>query len=212
VSAFDSLVLAMVLFPDVQCQAHDELDRVVGRDRLPEFTDRAQLPFIDATIKEVLRWSNTLPNALPHSNAEADIYRGYYIPKDATVIANSWAMLHDPQMYPEPETFNPSRFLDPNGKLDPNVRDPETAFGFGRRLCPGRFMAMDSMFITTACLLATFQLRKAVGPDGKQIPLPKELFASGMVTHPNPFTCSIRPRSEASVALIRSASDFDPTV
>lgn len=89
---------------------------------------------------------------------QADVYKGYYIPKNALVIGNSWyvyliipcssalvltncrcarAILHDPVTYPDPETFNPSRFLTPDGtRINPDVQDPEVAFGYGRRICP----------------------------------------------------------------------------
>lgn len=80
------------------------------------------------------------------------------------------AILHDEAAYPDAERYNPDRFLTADGALDPAVRDPSVAaFGFGRRICPGRFMALDSMWITIACVLSMFEISKAVDEDGYEI-------------------------------------------
>ena len=77
--------------------------------------------------------------------------------------------MHDPEAYDEPDTYRPERFLK-DGKLDPTVRDPSVAaFGFGRRICPGRFMAADAMWLAIACVLSVFDIRKAVAEDGREI-------------------------------------------
>ncbi|EIM84080.1 cytochrome P450 [Stereum hirsutum FP-91666 SS1] len=204
VSVIHSLFLVMILFPDVQHRAHEEIDRVVGLTRLPEFSDQENLPYITAVVKEVLRWAPPFPLGIPHSSATSDLYNGYYIPKGATVLANSWAILRDPVAYPDPEVFNPSRFLTADGKaIDPTVRDPEAVFGFGRRMCPGRFLALDSLWTTTACIIALFDIERKVDDDGKLAPLPEKMFTLGIVSHPTPFPCFITPRSVASARLIR---------
>lgn len=206
VSGLNTLILMLVMFPDVQKRAHAEIDRVIGPDRLPEFSDEEDLPYIAAIIKEILRWAAFVPFAVPHSTVCGDIYKGFYIPKGAVVLGNSWAILHDPVAYPEPERFNPNRFLTPDGQLDPTVQDPKVAFGYGRRICPGRFMAMDSMWITTACILAMFEIGRAVAHDGKDI-VPAGEFRSGLVTHPMPFECAIKPRSDRAISLIRASRE-----
>ena len=123
----------MALNPNVVKKAQEELDRVVGKDRLPEFSDRDDLPYIDALVKELLRWNTPLPISLPVKTTKDDIYRGYFIPAGSTVIENTWAVCHDPAIYPDPEAFNPDRFLK-DGKIDPQVFNPEDrVFGSGRR-------------------------------------------------------------------------------
>jgi hypothetical protein len=140
----------MVLYPEVMRKAQEELDRVVGQDRLPSFSDKPALPYICAVIQEVLRWAPVTPLAVAHSLTADDIYEGKFLPSGSLVLGNAWyatlhgsahfadrhphrAMLNDEKMYPRPEIFNPDRFLK-DGKLDPNIRSPETvAFGFGRR-------------------------------------------------------------------------------
>jgi len=123
----------MVRNPKVLKKAQEELDRVVGKGRLPDFLDKDNLPYIDAIVKEVIRWSPPLPITIPKRVIQDDVYRGYFIPAGATVVENVWAICRDPTIYPDPETFNPDRFLK-DGKIDPSVFNPEDRiFGAGRR-------------------------------------------------------------------------------
>ena len=87
-----SFVLAMASFPAVQQKAQAELDSVVGPHRLPEFSDRDSLPYINALIKELLRWRSVVPVGVPHRSLEDDEYRGYFIPKGSIVVANIWCV------------------------------------------------------------------------------------------------------------------------
>lgn len=79
----------MALYPEVQHKAQSELDQVVGY-RLPVPEDRKSLVYLEAVIKEVLRWNPVAPLGVPHTNTEDDHYEGYRIPRGATVIANIW--------------------------------------------------------------------------------------------------------------------------
>lgn len=79
------------------------------------------------------------------------------------------AMLHDPSVYSDPMTFKPERFLTAEGRLDPTAKEPDAAFGFARRSCPGRTMANTSLFIAIASVLATFKISKAVDGHGQVI-------------------------------------------
>ena len=125
--------LAMVLNPKAMKKAQEELDRVVGKGELPDFSHRGNLPYIDALVKEVLRWNPPLPISLPNRAMQDDVYRGYFIPAGAIVIQNVWAICRDPRIYPDPETFDPDRFLK-DGKINPLVFNPEDrVFGAGRR-------------------------------------------------------------------------------
>ena len=82
--------LAMAMHPDIQRKAQEELDRVVGSDRLPTFEDQASLPYVNALLREVLRWHIVLPIAVPHRVMADDEYNGYTIPAGSTVIPNVW--------------------------------------------------------------------------------------------------------------------------
>jgi cytochrome P450 len=85
-----SFFLAMTLNPDVQAKAQVEIDQVVGLDRLPTLADKDRLPYLNAVIKELLRWSPVAPLALPHAANEDGFYDGYFIPKDSILIPNVW--------------------------------------------------------------------------------------------------------------------------
>ncbi|KAJ7688010.1 cytochrome P450 [Mycena rosella] len=202
VSALSSFILAMLCNPDVQKKAQAEIDSVVREGHLPDFDDEPSLPYVSAVVKEVLRWRPVVPMGIPHFLSVEDEYQGYRIPAGSIVIANAWAILHDEVMYPDPYTFKPERFL-LDGKPNPAIRYPDAAFGYGRRICPGRHMATSSVFITVASILAAFNITKTVGDDGKLIE-PSQEYTSSLLTSPLPFKCSIKPRSRAALELIRA--------
>ena len=82
--------LAMALYPEVQKKAQQELDAVVGSERLPDFSDRPSLPYVNAIVKELLRWHPATPMGVPHRTLADDEYNGYIIPAGATVFVNIW--------------------------------------------------------------------------------------------------------------------------
>ncbi|KAG6861010.1 hypothetical protein C0995_004863 [Termitomyces sp. Mi166 len=131
VSSAGTFIYTMLLNPDVQKKAQEEIDNVVGKNRLPDFSDRPNLPYVEAVFREVMRWHPVLPLGVAHSTTEDDVYNGYFIPKGTTVMPNIWSMTHDESRYPEPDLFKPERFFDENGEL--NNDDDILAFGFGRR-------------------------------------------------------------------------------
>ncbi|KAI0354173.1 cytochrome P450 [Trametes cingulata] len=192
--------LAMALHPEVQAKAREELDRVVGACRLPTFDDFGSLPYIDALVKEVLRWYPIVPLLIPHRATADDVYDGFFIDKGSMIMVNIWAILHDENRFPDPFVFNPDRFLK-DGAIDPEVFDPtEVAFGFGRRVCPGLTMAYDGMWIAIASVLACFTIGQAKDDEGEVIKLYED-FVSSFVVEPKPFVCDIKPRSEGHLSL-----------
>ncbi|KII91146.1 hypothetical protein PLICRDRAFT_51332 [Plicaturopsis crispa FD-325 SS-3] len=199
VSAIYSIFLAMTLFPEVQKKAQEELDTVIGSDRLPEFADRERLPYVNALALEVLRWNVVAPLSVAHRLTEDDIHDGYFIPRGAVVIANVYSMLRDPKTYPDPEIFDPTRFI-PSEGIEIQKDPRSIAFGFGRRICPGMHLAEDSLFIACAMSLAVFDITKAV--ENGIVVEPIVDMTQGNISHPVPFKCSIKPRSEKAKALI----------
>ncbi|KAK2735942.1 hypothetical protein FQN55_001906 [Onygenales sp. PD_40] len=199
-----AFTLAMVMFPDVQRKAQEEIDRVVGTDRLPSFEDRDKLPYINALVKEALRWWPIAPMGFPHTATEDIEYNGMHIPKGAFLLPAVWWFLHDPEVHPNPESFDPERFLEPR-----NEPDPTAAFGYGRRICAGRFFAESSLYLHISQSLAVFNITKAVGKDGKEIEVnvkPKP----GVLTYPTEFDCRVEPRSEKHVQLVRQLERQHP--
>ncbi|KAI5116721.1 hypothetical protein M0805_000830 [Coniferiporia weirii] len=205
VSAINTFFLAMVLHPDVQRRAHEELDRVIGKDSLPTVEDESNLPYINAVCCETLRWQTVTPFGVAHCAEEDDVYNGYFIPAGTAVLSNIWAMHRDPRVYPEPEKFSPERWLPSEGKTLPlDIR--KTAFGFGRRTCPGRHFAYSSIFLAVASTLAAFKIEKAVDENGVPITPPVE-YAESFLRHVKPFKCIIIPRSDKIASTVQQAVD-----
>lgn len=196
----------MLLHPEVQEKLHEEIDRVVGQDRLPTFDDHINLPYLDAVRKEGSRWqpldpigrmlivtlksrSNaTAALAIPHKCKNEDTYKGYVFPANTVFIINLWFVLRDcrkrddlssppnryvfkdPRIWDHPERYDPDRFLLEKNPNAASLPDPwETSFGFGRRRCPGQYLAHAVSVHYYAMILWAFNIRV---PDGEPMPHP----------------------------------------
>lgn len=190
-----AFILAMVIYPDVQLKAQAEIDRVVGRNRLPTFEDKDALPYVFAVYMETLRWHTVFPQGVPHRLQVEDTYCGYILPSGATIVVNAWGILHDVNEYPDPMAFKPERYLSEDGNLDFSVDPRNVAFGFGRRVCAGMHFAENSLWIFIAQVLATMNISNKVDEQGERIEARLEP-TSGLISRPAPFECSIIPRSE----------------
>jgi cytochrome P450 len=168
-------MLAMLAYPETQARAQAEIDAVVGRARLPTFADYSSLPYIRAMVQEILRWSPVTPLGVPHRLTEDDWYEGRFIPKGTICIANVWQMNHDPEVYGENAAhFDPARHLDANGDIKPvpfDTKDGHVSYGFGRRECPGRHLANNSLFINIATILWTSKIERKKDALGELLPL-----------------------------------------
>ncbi|KAF7326503.1 O-methylsterigmatocystin oxidoreductase [Mycena venus] len=130
-------ILAMVLHPECQAKAQEQIDSVVGGLRLPDFEDRDDLPLVEGILQETLRWNPGVPLGLPHRAMEDDFYRGMFIPKGSLIFANIRGMALEESVYSNPESFNPERYIPkPAGKGEPYFSN--VPFGFGRRISDGR--------------------------------------------------------------------------
>ncbi|KAI0749864.1 cytochrome P450 98A3 [Daedaleopsis nitida] len=182
-AASRAFVLAMSLYPDVQRKAQAELDAVIGPHRLPEFGDRHSLPYTCAVVKELLRWHIVTPFGLPHSVVADDEYHGYVIPGGATIVANVWAISRDTETYPDPENFLPERFLDTDGHLDVEGKDPASfMFGFGRRICPGRYFAESSLFAICASVLWAFDISPPLDARGNVAQVERKVSTHAIIS------------------------------
>ncbi|THH12717.1 hypothetical protein EW146_g7437 [Bondarzewia mesenterica] len=210
VSTTMTFILAMMLHPEVQRKAQEQMDKVVGPDRLPQFSDRAALPYIDWILWECLRWNPVVPLATPHATVEDDVYEGYFIPKGTAILANTWCILHDAEKYPDPFAFKPERFADQNKNAELKINNlPMAGFGYGRRICPGRWLAIDTLWITIASALAVYDVAKPKDENGVVIEQDVQ-YTSAMISQPEAFRCSLVPRSEEALALIRQTEDEQP--
>ncbi|KAJ7022577.1 cytochrome P450 [Mycena alexandri] len=202
----EAFFLAMILYPEVQANAQAELDKVIGNDRLPELSDRSQLPYVDALCKETLRWHVAAPINIPHRAREDFVYHKdetsapMLIPKNSLVITNIWKMTHDPERYKNPMTFNPSRFI----AMDEKEAEQDPAricFGHGRRICPGKLLGDATLFMACSAILAVFNISK-IRKNGVFVE-PKLGQTSTTVSHPLPFECLVEPRNHRALALIQ---------
>ncbi|KAI0066978.1 cytochrome P450 [Artomyces pyxidatus] len=206
--------LAMLAYPETQKRAQAELDAVVGRTRMPTFADLPHLPYIRAMVKEALRWRPVDPVGLPHRSIEDDWYEGMFIPAGTICIANVWHLNRDPEIYgADAHHFNPARHLDAKGELAPGPADTKeeshVTYGFGRRLCVGRHVANNSLFIDIAIMLWASNIERVKGPDGKPVPLDVDGFVEdGLVVRPIPFDVHITPRFPEAPALLASEKEL----
>jgi cytochrome P450 len=172
----------MLAYPETQSRAQAELDAIVGRERMPTFADYPHLPYIRAMVKEILRWRPAGPLAAPHRSTEDDWYEGMFIPKGTICIPNVWGMNHDPEVYGEnAEHFDPGRYLDEaRSEVAPGPSDSKeeghVSFGFGRRLCIGRHMANNSLFIDIAIMLWATKIERKKDSSGRLLPLDVDGF------------------------------------
>ncbi|KAG6089110.1 hypothetical protein E4U31_007410 [Claviceps sp. LM219 group G6] len=202
VSSLRSMLLALILYPEVQRRAQQEIDEVVGGDRLPEFQDRDHLPYVNALVKETYRWMPVVPVGTTHVTEEEMVFSGYRIPKGAFLLPSIWWFTHDPEKYADPSVFDPDRFLAPRNE-GPDPKDH--VFGYGRRRCPGRYLADDTLFLTISRIIATMNVTAKLDEQGRPVELKKQA-SPGLMSHPEPFSYSIAPRTAKHAELIRVAA------
>ncbi|KAI0265679.1 cytochrome P450 [Gloeopeniophorella convolvens] len=200
-------LLAMVAFPEFQKRAQEELDAVVGRTRIPTFADAERLPYIQAMVKETLRWRPPLPLSIPHSTTQDNWYNGMFIPKGTMCLPNVWHCNHDPAVFGEDaDMFNPERYLDAQGNLvtgPAEARDGHCTYGFGRRACVGKHLANDSLFLYMATVLWAMNIERPRNQDGEEISLDVDTVVdAGMVFRPLPYECKTTPRFPEVVPII----------
>ena len=199
--SLEVFVLAAVKYPDFVVTAQKEIDEVVKAhaegDHIPTFDDLESLPYIQATVKEVLRWRPVSAGGIPHALTQDDEYMGYRIPAGATVIGNHWSIHLDDQVFKDPYRFNPDRWIE-----DQSL--PLMAFGFGRRICTGQHIARSSLAINIARLLWGFDFALAVDQNGRMIDVDDMAMTQGFNSRPMPFEAKITPRSQEKRSIIEA--------
>ncbi|KAI1810059.1 cytochrome P450 [Poronia punctata] len=151
----NTFIMAMATRPEVQKRAREEVDRVC-RDgdnlRLPRMTDLPDMPYVEAMIKETLRWRPTVPMIPPHQLTEDLVFDGYFLPAGTSFIINSVALAHE---FPDPDIYDPERWL--GGGREKELLN-FWGFGGGRRMCVGWKVAQQALFLAFANLLFCFEL------------------------------------------------------
>ncbi|KAM9184054.1 cytochrome P450 2C25-like [Mergus octosetaceus] len=180
-------LLYMVVYPDVQEKVQKELDAVLGSSNVVCYMDRKRLPYTNAVIHEIQRFSNIILIALPRKTVKDTELLGYPIPKNTIVLVNIDSVLSDPEKWETPDQFNPGHFLDKDGNFV--HREAFLPFSIGSRVCMGELLARLELFIVFSTLLQAF---KFTLPDGvKEV---NTKFVFGSIMKPPPFQLCAIPR------------------
>ncbi|KAG7086431.1 hypothetical protein E1B28_002385 [Marasmius oreades] len=214
-TTMQNFLMFMASHPHFLHKCVEEIDAVVGEDRMPDFEDEFKLPYLRACIKETLRRRPPTIMGIAHSSDEDDYYEGYLIPKNSQVIGNVWTIHMDPKTYTNPFAFNPERFLQKDEEKNtwasgPNYKDRvHYVFGWGRRFCPGHDIAEASLFIVLSRILWAFNLKtrkdSVTGADILPDMNDESSFTDGFVSIPKIYPLAFIPRTEKKAAMIRKA-------
>ncbi|KAF5379770.1 hypothetical protein D9615_005723 [Tricholomella constricta] len=203
-------LIAMVLYPHTLKKAQEEIDAALGGDEetIPSFSMIRQLPYCAALVKEVFRWAPPAPACFPHYSEADDVYKGYVIKANTTVIPCIWSMHRNEDEYPSPEQFLPERFLRKDWvPTFESLTEGHYTFGFGRRKCPAYNLASKSVWIALVRLIWAFDIIPALDANGVPIlPDPSDC-TSGMSSRPVALPVQIKPRSEKRAQLIKRLRD-----
>ncbi|XP_046400219.1 methyl farnesoate epoxidase-like [Ischnura elegans] len=184
--------LFMVRYPEVQAKVHEELDRVVGRDRIPTVDDKPNLPYLNAVLYEVQRICNVAAQSILHRSTEDSEFMGYSIPKGSMLLFNLRSLHMDKKYWGDPEVFRPERFLVPGVNGGPTtVRiDPWLVpFGLGRRRCLGENLAKMSLYVFFSIISHAVCFKNPPG-----CPLPPTKGVTGFTLGTGPFKAVVEPR------------------
>ncbi len=177
----------MVLHPDVQEKVQIELDQVTSRSRLPQLSDRIETPFTEAVILEAQRCGNIFPLSVTHAAAK-DTYLGpYFIPRGTSVYQNLSSVHGDPDIFPDPDKFDPTRYISKAGKFE--AHPLVMPFGLGKRRCIGESLAKMSLYLYFSAVLSAFTLV----PETEFSRLPTERVF-GITVSPAPYKIRFIPR------------------
>ncbi|KAK3389601.1 cytochrome P450 [Podospora didyma] len=171
-------------------KAQKDLDTVVGRYRLPSLDDQPALPYIEAIVEELLRWRPAGAAGVPHFTKIESTYEGFRIPANSVVIANHWSITREEAVFgPDVEAFVPERWLGDGKHL------PTAGFGYGRRICPGRHIARNVLWLNVSRILWAFNVEPELTKGGEPVKVDTK-GADGLVTHPLPFKACFTARGD----------------
>ncbi|NXW27997.1 CP2J2 protein, partial [Phaetusa simplex] len=154
-------LLYMVVNPDIQEKVQKELDAVLDSSQLICYEDRRKLPYTNAVIHEIQRFSNIVSVGMPRVCVRNTTLLGFPVKKGTIIIPNIASALYDPEQWETPRQFNPGHFLDKEGNFI--AREAFLPFSAGHRVCLGENLARTELFIFFANLLRVFTFRLPEG-------------------------------------------------
>ncbi|KAF8679922.1 cytochrome P450 family [Rhizoctonia solani] len=169
------VMVAMAMYPDIQEKAQQEIDQIVGTDRLPNVEDRPSLHYVERLLTEI-RLMILPSRGVPHVCTEENEYRGYRIPKGAVMIGHIRATVREEHVYKDAE-----------------------------EICPGQHFFREMFYIEVVLILATMKVERCKDENGKDIVPTAETTENNVISRPVPFKVKIVPRSEHHAELIRTA-------
>uniref|UniRef100_A0A914X294 Unspecific monooxygenase n=1 Tax=Plectus sambesii TaxID=2011161 RepID=A0A914X294_9BILA len=181
--------LYLLHHPEVQDNIHKELDEVIGEDREITMADKPKLPYTTATISEIQRCANILPMNLPHRTTQRVTVDGYDIAEGTVIVPQISAVHMDEKHFLQPKTFDPSRFLEADGRTVKKV-DQLIPFSLGKRQCMGESLARMELFLVFVNLVRKFKLSV---PEGQPMPSLKGKF--GTTSSPEDYVCWVSQRT-----------------
>ncbi|XP_033742962.1 cytochrome P450 2B5-like isoform X2 [Pecten maximus] len=149
-------ILYLIHNKHIEDKLRQEIETVVGTSRLPSIADKPHMPYQEAFIAEVLRMGNTAPLSVPHGALKDIHFRGMVIPKGSVIMPNLDSVMTDPELFENPEKFDPERFLGKDGKLNGKEQNV-MAFSLGRRICTGESVARMELFLFMTSFLQRFE-------------------------------------------------------
>ncbi|GCB59788.1 hypothetical protein scyTo_0014019, partial [Scyliorhinus torazame] len=179
-------MLLMMKYPEIQKKVHEEIIRVIGSERFPRAENRTDLPYTDAVIHEIQRFGDIVPLNITHETTVDLKFKGFFIPKGTHVIPLLSSVLYDKTQWEKPTEFNPSHFLDAEGKFV--KRDAFMPFSAGRRACAGETLAKMELFMFFSALIQKFKFQ--VPPNVSELGLESGV---GFTSFPKyPYVCAVR--------------------
>ncbi|NP_001230950.1 Cytochrome P-450 2A14 [Cricetulus griseus] len=180
--------LLLMKHPDVEAKVHEEIDRVIGRNRQPKYEDRTKMPYTEAVIHEIQRFGDVIPMGVPRRVTKDTKFRDFLIPKGTDVFPVLGSVLKDSKFFSNPKDFNPKHFLDGNMQFKKN--DAFVPFSLGKRYCFGEGLARMELFLFLTIILQNFRFRSSQAPQ--DIDVSPQLVGFG--TLPPNYTMSFLSR------------------
>ncbi|XP_018424959.1 PREDICTED: cytochrome P450 2G1-like isoform X2 [Nanorana parkeri] len=182
-------LLILMRYPEIQDKVLEEIDRVIGQNRIPNIEDRSKMPYTDAVIHEIQRYCDILPLNVSHLVIKDVSFKGYTLPKGTEVYPLLCTVHQDPKKFATPCKFNPNHFLDSNGSFKKN--NAFMPFSAGKRVCVGEGLARMELFLFLTTILQNFKLTSGTKFTDEDI----EPRMTGFANVPKFYEMSFIPRA-----------------